>query len=278
MSSIDSTREMQLDSAPETPVALVEQAAVTDRGLHRVRNEDAYLTDPPVFAVADGIGGSRGGQIAARLAVRELAAASPATLAEANGLARAVRAANARIHDAGETVADYAGMGTTLTAAVVVEGDVRIAHVGDSRLYRLRDGRLNQLTRDHTFVEELIRSGRIQRSKPGSETGTQRWRSILSRAVGLESDVDVDAMTYPGVPGDVYMICSDGLTKELSDEQIRGTIARSPTLSVATRALVASANSHGGRDNVTVVMFRLAPQEPSPAGPPGARHLGAPAA
>jgi serine/threonine protein phosphatase PrpC len=147
-------------------------------------------------------------------------------------------------------------MGTTLTAAMVVEGEVRVAHVGDSRLYRMRDGRLNQLTRDHAIA--------------GS--------SILSRAVGLEPEVHVDAMAYPGAPGDVYLLCSDGLTKALGVEQIRDTIARCPTLSAAAGALVASANSRGGRDNVTVVMFRLAPREPSLAERPGARHLGWPAA
>jgi serine/threonine protein phosphatase PrpC len=279
MSSIDSiTLEMQLHPAAETPLAVVEQAAVTDRGRQRARNEDAYLADPPVFAVADGVGGSRGGQIAARLAVRELAAVPLATLAGADGLAAALRAANARVHAAGETVAAYAGMGTTLTAAVVVQDEVRVAHVGDSRLYRIRDGRMNQLTRDHTFFEELIGSGRFERSPGCSDDGDHRWRSILSRAVGLEAEVAVDAMTYPGAPGDLYVLCSDGLTKALSDEQIRDTIARSPTLSAATGALVASANSHGGRDNVTVVMFRLAPGEPSPAAPPGARHLDASAA
>jgi PPM family protein phosphatase len=265
MTSIESiTVEMHLDSPPETPVVVVEQSAVSDRGLRRARNEDAYLADPPVFAVADGIGGSRGGQVAARLAIRALATTPLAALVSANGLAGAVRAANARIHAAGETVAAYAGMGTTLTAVAVVGSELRIAHVGDSRLYRIRNGRLNQLTRDHTFAEELVRTVRLSRS----EAGARRWRSILSRAVGLESDVEVDAITYPGAPGDVYVVCSDGLTKALSDEQIRSAIARSPTLAAATRALVASANSHGGEDNVTVVMFRLAAGEASPVGLP----------
>lgn len=206
-----------------------------------------------MFAVADGVGGNRGGQVAARLAIGELARVPLATLARANGLATAVRAANARVHAAGETVAAYAGMATTLTAVAVVDGDVRVAHVGDSRLYRVRNGRLNRLTRDHTFVEELVRNGRL----PSSEAGDHRWRSILSRAVGPRADIDVDAMTYPGAAGDLYVVCSDGLTKELSDEQIASVIAGSPTLAAATRTLVASANSHGGRDNVTVVMFGL---------------------
>jgi PPM family protein phosphatase len=261
MNSVESsTVEMRLDSPAETPVVVVEQAAVSDRGLRRPRNEDAYLGDPPVFAVADGIGGSRGGQVAARLAIRTLAATPLAALASANGLAEAVRAANARIHAAGETVAGYAGMGTTLTAVALVGSELRVAHVGDSRLYRIRDGRLNQLTRDHTLAEELVRRGRLS----GSAADADRWRSILSRAVGLEADVEVDAITYSGAPGDVYLVCSDGLTKALGDEQIGSAIARSPTLAAATRGLVASANTHGGADNVTVVMFRLAAGEASP--------------
>jgi serine/threonine protein phosphatase PrpC len=259
MSTEPVTAEMHLDSRLEPPLLVVEHAALSDRGLRRPRNEDAYLADPPVFAVADGVGGNRGGQVAARLAIRELAAASLATLARPTGLVGAVDAANARIHAAGETVASFAGMATTLTAVAVVDGELRIAHVGDSRLYRVRDGRLDRLTRDHTYVEELIRSGRLQ----PAEAGTHRWRSILSRALGLDPDVEVDGMTYPGVAGDVHIVCSDGLTKALSDEQIQTAIAQAPTLAAAAHALVASANSQGGRDNVTVVMFRLAAREAS---------------
>jgi protein phosphatase len=272
MTSIDlPTVEMQLDSPAETPVAVVEQAAVSDRGLLRPRNEDAYLADPPVFAVADGVGGSRSGQIAARLAIRELATAPLPTLARANGLADAVHAANTRIYAAGETVAAYAGMATTLTAVSLIDSELRIAHVGDSRLYRIRNGQLDQLTYDHTFVEELVRSGRL----PPSQAAAHRLRSILSRALGLEPKVEVDALTHPGAPGDVYVICTDGLTKALSDEQIRSTIARSATLAAATRALVASANSHSGRDNVTVVMFRLAARQGSRARALDGRRAGA---
>jgi protein phosphatase len=275
MTSIEPiTAEMHLDSRPETPLAVVEHAAVSDRGLRRPRNEDAYLAEPPVFAVADGIGGSSGGQVAARLAIRELAAVPAAALARADGLAGAVRAANARVHAAGETVRAYSGMGTTMTAVAAVDGELRVAHVGDSRLYRIRNGRLNQLTRDHTFVAGPVREGRL----PSSEAGAHRWRSMLTRAVGLESDVEVDAMAYPGAPGDVYVVCSDGLTKALGDEQIRDTIERSPTLAAATGALVASANFHDGRDNVTVVMFRLAARDASPGALPRGRHFGASAA
>ncbi len=165
-------------------------------------------------------------------------------------------------------------MGTTLTAVAVVDGELRVAHVGDSRLYRIRDGRLDQLTRDHTFVEELGRSG----SLPLSQAGAHPWRSILSRELGLQSDVEIDAMTYPGTSGDAYLLCSDGLTNALSDRQIQDAIASSPTLAAATRALVASANSHGGRDNVTVVLFRLAGREVSPSGLLGDPRVGASAA
>jgi protein phosphatase len=256
------TAEMELRPSPTSAPLVLEHAALSDRGLRRPRNEDAYLADPPVFAVADGMGGTPGGDVAARLAIEALATAPVAALARTNGLATAAQEANARIHAAGETVAAYAGMGTTLTAAAVLDGRIQVAHVGDSRLYRLRGGRLERLTRDHTFVDELVRRGRL----PRSEARAHPWRSILSRALGLEPDVEVDAATHGAAAGDVYLLSSDGLTKALRDEQIRGTLARSPSLAAAARALVEAANAHGGRDNVTVVMFRLGALPSAPLG------------
>ncbi|MEA2398108.1 MAG: family protein phosphatase, partial [Thermoleophilaceae bacterium] len=150
----------QPDTEVRAPAVVVEHAAVTDRGLRRARNEDAYLADPPIFAVADGMGGPRAGHVASRLAIQAIESSEVATLASPGGLAESVRTANQKVHTAGETVLAYAGMGTTLSAAAVIDGLVHVAHVGDSRLYRLRDGRLEQLTRDHTIVAEMVRDGR----------------------------------------------------------------------------------------------------------------------
>jgi protein phosphatase len=244
-------------STVEAPPVVIEHAARSDRGLRRPRNEDAFLADTPVFAVADGMGGSRSGHVAAGLAIQELASTPLPSLAQRDGLERAFRAANDRIHAAAEAVRGHAGMGTTLTAVVVSDGTLRVAHVGDSRLYRIRDGRLDRLTRDHTLVDELVRSGRLS----PSEAEAHPWRSIISRAVGVEPDVDVDATTHSGAPGDVYLLCSDGLTKMLGEEQVRDVVAESATLDDAARTLVGRANANGGRDNVTTVLFRLGVHE-----------------
>jgi protein phosphatase len=250
------TTEMRLPafvSTLEGPPVVVEHAALSDRGCRRSRNEDAFLADPPVFAIADGMGGTRSGHVASGLAIRELASGPLPSLTRTGGLERAIRAANDRIHAAAEAGRAHAGMGTTLTAVLVSDGTVHVAHVGDSRLYRIRDGHIHQLTRDHTYVEELVRSGRLSHS----EARGHRWRSILTRAVGLEPDVDVDSTTHTGAPGDLYLLCSDGLTKMLGDEQLRDIVLMSATLQHAARTLVASANASGGRDNVTTVLFRL---------------------
>jgi serine/threonine protein phosphatase PrpC len=243
----------QPDTEVRVPAVVVEHAAVTDRGLRRARNEDAYLADPPIFAVADGMGGPRAGHVASRLAIQAIESSQVATLASPGGLAESVRTANQKVHTAGETVLAYAGMGTTLSAAAVIDGLVHVAHVGDSRLYRLRDGRLEQLTRDHTIVAEMVRDGRL----PPEEAGGHRWRSILSRAVGIELRVDVDSATLPAQRGDVYLLCSDGLTKMLAADEVRRALAAASSLDAAARALVESANARGGRDNITAVLFRL---------------------
>jgi serine/threonine protein phosphatase PrpC len=243
----------QPDTDARAPTVVVEHAAVTDRGLRRARNEDAFLADPPIFAVADGMGGPRAGHVASRLAIQAIETSQVATLASSGGLAECVRTANQKVHTAGETVLAYAGMGTTLTAAAAIDGLVHVAHVGDSRLYRLRDGRLEQLTRDHTVVAEMVRDGRL----PREEAGGHRWRSILSRAVGIELGVEIDSVTLPAQIGDVYLLCSDGLTKMLAADEISSVLVAASSLDAAARTLLDSANARGGRDNITAVLFRL---------------------
>jgi len=151
-------------------------------------------------------------------------------------------------------------MGTTMTAAYVAEGDIAIAHVGDSRMYRLRDGELERLTEDHTLVAELERQGKITQE----EAGRHPQRSIITRALGAEHDIQVDHHTWPARDGDIYLICSDGLMM-FPEEEIADLVESAPDLRTAARALVDAANAGGGRDNITVVLFRL--EEIAPARP-----------
>jgi protein phosphatase len=147
---------------------------------------------------------------------------------------------------------EKAGMGTTMTAAYVTEGDVAIAHVGDSRLYRLRGGELERLTQDHTLVAELERQGKITQE----EAGRHPQRSIITRALGAEHDIEVDHHTWPARDGDIYLICSDGLMM-FPEEEIGEIVRGAPDLRTAARSLVDAANAGGGRDNITVVLFRI---------------------
>jgi protein phosphatase len=152
-------------------------------------------------------------------------------------------------------------MGTTVTAAKVTGDEVSLGHVGDSRAYRLRDGELEQLTRDHSLVAELERSGQI--TPEAAEHHPQR--SIITRALGPEPDVQVDTYTVPGRPGDVYLICSDGLTSMISDDELAAIMRSAGSLDEAADSLVRAANQSGGKDNITVVLFRLAEGEAEPA-------------
>ena len=163
------------------------------------------------------------------------------------------RTANARIHRLAQADSSRSGMGTTLTAALVEDDEVSFAHVGDSRAYRFRDGELKLLTSDHSLVEELRRQGRLT----DEEAEDHPQRSIITRALGPEREVEVDTMTYQARPGDVYLLCSDGLTTMLREDRIAATLASSDSLDDAVSSLVREANEAGGRDNITVVAFRL---------------------
>jgi PPM family protein phosphatase len=228
---------------------------VTDTGRRRLRNEDAFICEPPLFAVADGMGGARAGEIAAGLAAAALEeAGSEARGAE--GVAELIAEANRRIWE--RSVADprTAGMGTTVTAALVdaASGTVAIGHVGDSRAYLLRDGELEQLTTDHSLVAELVQSGVLT----PEEAERHPQRSAITRALGTEETVDVESFTVPAEPGDLFLICSDGLTTMLADTEITSAITQAgDDLGRAADALIAAANARGGEDNVTVVLFEI---------------------
>ena len=232
---------------------VAEEAYRTDTGRQRQANEDALLARPPLFAVADGMGGAQAGEVASKIATEALEQAGPADEAPERYLRRVVESANERIHGLAERDASRSGMGTTLTAALVREDEISIAHVGDSRAYLWRDSELRRLTSDHSLVEELRRQGRLT----DEQAEEHPQRSIITRALGPEADVEIDTMTYPARPGDVILLCSDGLTTMISERRIAEILTRSPSLDGAVSTLIAEANERGGRDNITVVAFRL---------------------
>jgi len=232
---------------------VVEQAYRTDTGRQRNANEDAYFAREPLFAVADGMGGAQAGEVASRLAAESF---EPVTRGEESPEAylRAIaRTANARIHRFAQADSSRSGMGTTLTAALLEDDEVSFAHVGDSRAYVYRDGELKLLTSDHSLVEELRRQGRLT----DEQAEDHPQRSIITRALGPEREVEVDTMTYRARPGDIYLLCSDGLTTMVREERIAATLAETQSLDDAVSSLVREANEAGGRDNITVVAFRV---------------------
>ena len=232
----------------------------TDTGRRRMRNEDAYVFEPPLFAIADGMGGARAGEVAAGLATAALKDGRPAVVDEAS-LEAAIAEANRRVWE--RSVADpaTAGMGTTVTVAFVdaPAETVVFGQVGDSRAYRLRGDVLEQITTDHSLVAELVQSGVLT----PEEAERHPQRSAITRAVGTESAIEVDVFTVPAELGDLVLLCSDGLTDMLTKDEIAETILgaeRDPDGAAA--ALVAAANSKGGEDNLTVVLFELVEGEP----------------
>jgi PPM family protein phosphatase len=232
---------------------IVEHVGRTDVGRQRSVNEDSLVLAPPFFAVADGMGGAKAGEVASAMAAETFEGeADSGEPAEAQ-LTRILREANRRIYDLAVSDDSHRGMGTTVTAAKVTGDEVSLGHVGDSRAYRLRDGELEQLTRDHSLVAELERSGQI--TPEAAEHHPQR--SIITRALGPEPDVQVDTYTLAGRDGDLFLICSDGLTSMISDEELGSILRSSDSLDAAAASLVRAANQSGGKDNITVVMFRL---------------------
>ncbi|HUB36803.1 MAG TPA: protein phosphatase 2C domain-containing protein, partial [Solirubrobacteraceae bacterium] len=192
---------------------VAEQYATSDTGLQRRANEDSLLARPPLFVVADGMGGAQAGEVASKIAVETFADGLGDTREPESGLAARAIAANARIHELSHSNAEQAGMGTTLTAAYVAPEEIAIAHVGDSRAYCLRDGSLTRLTDDHSLVDELVRQGKIT----AEEAVDHPQRSVITRALGPEPAVEIDTLSYQARAGDVYLLCSDGLTTMLPE-------------------------------------------------------------
>ena len=232
---------------------VADQAFRTDTGRQRTANEDAFYVEGAVFAVADGMGGAQAGEVASQLAADAFESAPRADESAESYLRSIAEAANEQIHNLAQHDSSHSGMGTTLTAALVEGDEVSFAHVGDSRAYVLRDGELRLLTSDHSLVEELRRQGRLTEAQ--AEDHPQR--SIITRALGPEAEVEVDTLTFSARPDDVFLICSDGLTTMVKDERIAAVLGSAASLDEAARQLVAEANEAGGRDNITVVAFRL---------------------
>jgi PPM family protein phosphatase len=225
----------------------------TDTGRQRRGNEDSSLARPPVFVVADGMGGAQAGEVASRIAVETFEEGLPDSGSPEARLANRVHEANTRIYERSRTEHERAGMGTTLTAAYLDDANVAIAHVGDSRAYLFRDRALTRLTQDHSLVDELVRRGKLTEEQAAEHP----QRSIITRALGPEPTVEVDTWTYGVRAGDVVLLCSDGLTSMISEERISENLGSAETLLAAADHLIDEANAAGGRDNITVVLFRL---------------------
>jgi serine/threonine protein phosphatase PrpC len=227
---------------------------ITDTGRKRRRNEDAYVCEPPLFAIADGMGGAQAGEVASRLAAAALKESGAETGGEQR-ISDLIQEANRRVYDRSSTDPKTSGMGTTITVALVEHGNVAFGHVGDSRAYLIRDGRMEQVTEDHSLVNELMKSGKLS----PEEAESHPQRSVITRALGTDPDVDVDTFTIAAEVGDVFLLCSDGLTDMVGEREILELVERNQRdIDAALKSLVKAANRSGGEDNITVVAFEIA--------------------
>jgi protein phosphatase len=238
----------------------------SDVGRVREGNEDALLVRDSVYAVADGMGGHLAGEVASATALEPVEQLDgrifPDHAAAVTALRAAVVAANERVSQLAADNPDYRGMGTTLTAALVEGRRLHVAHVGDSRAYLLRDGHFSQLTDDHTLVQHLVDEGQITRE----EAARHPQRSVITRAIGVSWDVDVDSMSLELQAGDQLLLCSDGLTGVVEDEVIAATLLETEDPDQAVTTLIDRANEAGGPDNITVLLLRY--EDPDAAEPP----------
>jgi protein phosphatase len=238
----------------DTP-GVLRSASLTDPGRRRRHNEDAFVCEPPLFAIADGMGGAQAGELASRLAAAAVGRTEVDGRAGRERVVGLIEEANRSVYERAAGDESVSGMGTTMTVALVEDNEVWIGHVGDSRAYLVRDGVLRQVTDDHSLVAELVREGRIT----PDEAGSHPHRSVITRALGTDPEVAVDVMAVPTRPGDVFVLCSDGLSSMVDDAAILGAIQKNRgDLGAAARVLVDSANAAGGEDNITVVVFEVA--------------------
>jgi protein phosphatase len=235
-------------------VSLGAYARASDTGKKRRRNEDSYVVAPPLFAVADGMGGAQAGEVASKLAAAALEDTDSGSSKGRERVVSLIQEANRRVYERAHADPATSGMGTTMTVALVEGQVVTIGHVGDSRAYLVRAGHLEQLTEDHSLVNELLKSGKLS----PQEAVTHPQRSVITRAVGTDPDVDVDAFTVDALVGDVFLLCSDGLTDMVDDEDILDLVERNhDDLDRVAKSLVSAANRGGGEDNITVIAFTM---------------------
>jgi protein phosphatase len=253
----------------------LEIASCTDAGMVRSHNEDSIAADPVIGLVvlADGMGGYNAGEVASGMATtvittelqHAVSSVAPHAVDPASGqpaaerlLREQIAKANTSIFQAAQSQPQYAGMGTTLVAALFSDNRVTVAHIGDSRMYRLRDGRFEQITRDHSLLQEQIDSGMIT----PEQARHSHNKNLVTRALGIDPEVEAEVNGFDVMPGDVYLLCSDGLNDMVTDEDIGMTVqtiagASGGNLRLAAQQLVQMANDNGGRDNVSVVLVRV---------------------
>jgi serine/threonine protein phosphatase PrpC len=248
-------------------------ASGTDVGRVRAANEDALWTGDSVFAVADGMGGHAAGEVASATALGPVAELDGKVFADArsarSALAEAVLHANVAVVTKAQNDPTFRGMGTTLTAAMVEGKRLHVAHVGDSRAYLLRNGELSQLTTDHTLVQHLIDEGELT----PEQAAEHPQRSVITRAIGVGNEVEVDSLSIHLAADDQLLLCSDGLTGVVTDAEIARYLIRETDASQAVTRLIGAANAAGGPDNITLVLLRFGALDDSPA-PPSADHTG----
>ncbi len=237
--------------------------SATDVGMVRESNQDAMLVADPLFAVADGMGGANGGEVASATAL-DILSSTFADGTHPDDLLEAVRRANAKVWDKAQLNDNLRGMGTTLTVLAKIEDEegerIAIANVGDSRAYLLRDGELTQVTTDHSLVEEMVRAGEIS----PEEAEIHPRRNILTRALGVEPTVQADIDFVVPVPGDRFLLCSDGLVREVGDNQVGAVLRRLRNPDEACKELVGMAKAAGGHDNITIVIVDVEADEAEP--------------
>jgi protein phosphatase len=256
--------------------SVLEIVTATHPGMVRSHNEDSLAADAEIglAVLADGMGGYNAGEVASGIAVelirtemkKALASRKPEAFdgADAERLIEKHAAnANTAIYRASQSQPHYSGMGTTLVVALWHDDRLSVGHIGDSRLYRLRDGALEQITRDHSLLQEQIDSGMITREQARHSQN----KNLVTRAVGIDPEVETEVHTYSVQPGDLYLLCSDGLSDMVSDEDVQLTLTSlAANLPLAAEQLVQLANDNGGRDNISVILVRIAKRYPARTG------------
>jgi serine/threonine protein phosphatase PrpC len=235
---------------------LVKWGASSDTGTLRVQNEDSFLAEEKIFVVADGMGGHNAGEVASAMAIKMLAEAQANGISDASQLAKVIEQINHSIFQAAANQTDQRGMGTTLAVLALTpnettnEVSAAVANIGDSRTYLFRNDEFRQVSVDHSYVQDLVSEGLITRE----EARTHARRNIVTRALGIEPSVAVDTWTLPLITGDRYVLCSDGLVDEVTDEAIEKCVKQKIEPQKVADQLVAIANANGGRDNITVII------------------------